>query len=105
VANFLAGNIEKFTLGGVGSNFANTGPGGNEPVGLAFDSAGNLYSANEGNNTIEEFTSGGVGSDFANTGFVEPEFIAIEPAREPSTIALLGLSLPALFVIRRKFKK
>jgi sugar lactone lactonase YvrE len=57
-----------------GSNlgtFASTGL--DHPTGLAFDSAGNLYVANSGNDTIEKFTaSGGIlsttGSVFASTG-------------------------------------
>jgi sugar lactone lactonase YvrE len=46
------------------TTFASTGL--SQPQGLAFDSAGNLYVANAGNNTIEEFTPGGVGSVFAS---------------------------------------
>ena len=33
-------HIEQFTTGGVGSSFANTGI---SPIGVAFDTAGNLY--------------------------------------------------------------
>ena len=55
-ANVNANTIERFTPGGVGSVFANTGL--NYPLGLAFDSAGNLYAANLNNNTIEKFTPG-----------------------------------------------
>src|ERR1051326_1622166 len=75
VANFSNNTIEKFTSGGVGSVFANTGLNG--PAGLAFDSAGNLYAANS-NNTIEKFTPGGVGSVFANTGLNSPEGLAFD---------------------------
>jgi sugar lactone lactonase YvrE len=46
--------------------FANTGPVSN--YGLAFDSAGNLYDAQNGTGIIERFTPGGVGTVFA-TGF------------------------------------
>ena len=56
MANYGANTIEKFTPGGVGSVFATTGLNG--PIGLAFDSAGNLYAANASNNTIEKFTPG-----------------------------------------------
>ena len=48
VANGTNNTIEQFTPGGVGSVFANTGL--SAPQGLAFDSAGNLYAANVGNN-------------------------------------------------------
>ena len=52
-------HIDQFTSGGVRSVFANTVVSGAQ--GLAFDTAGNLYVANSGNNTIEEFTPGGFG--------------------------------------------
>ena len=70
--------IKKFTSGGIGSVFANTGL--NEPFGLAFDSAGNLYAANGGNNTIEKFTQGGVGSVLAKTGMLVPSGVAFDSA-------------------------
>jgi len=71
VAN--AGNhvIEKFTQGGAGSFFADTG-GGTSPTGLAFDGAGNLFVSTFTADTIQKFTAGGTGSPFvttaANTG-------------------------------------
>ena len=52
VANEDSNTIGKFTSSAVGSVFANTGL--NQPFGLAFDSAGNLYAANYGGNTIEK---------------------------------------------------
>jgi DNA-binding beta-propeller fold protein YncE len=58
VANTGNNTIVKFTSGGVASVFANSGL--DNPVGLAFDSAGNLYVANAGNsNTIMKFTPSG----------------------------------------------
>jgi hypothetical protein len=51
----------------------------NQPFGLAFDSAGNLYAANYGNNTIQKFTMAGFGSRFANTGLSFPNWIAMRP--------------------------
>jgi hypothetical protein len=47
---------------------------------LAFDKAGNLYVANEGNNTIERFTPDGTGAVFANSGLNEPMFLAFDGA-------------------------
>ena len=58
VSNYLANSIEKFSTDGVASVFATTGL--SHPHGLAFDTAGNLFAANE-QNTIEKFTPGGVG--------------------------------------------
>ena len=60
MANSLNNTIGEFTPDGVGSIFARNGV--NDPIGLAFDSAGNLYAANAGDNTIEKFTTAGVGS-------------------------------------------
>jgi sugar lactone lactonase YvrE len=76
-------SIEKFTPGGVASAFA-TDPGNgsvlNRPWGIAFDSAGNLYVANDDSNTIEKFTPGGVGSVFASTGLNSPQGLAFDSA-------------------------
>ena len=58
------------------TTFARTGL--NSPYGLAFDSGGNLYAANNGNGTIEKFTPGGVGSVFASG--VTPYGLAIDSA-------------------------
>ena len=49
-------------------------------MGLAFDSAGNLYAANRGNNTIEKFTPGGTASVFARTGLSAPYGLAFDSA-------------------------
>jgi DNA-binding beta-propeller fold protein YncE len=48
------------------------------PVGLAFDSQGNLYAANQNNNTIEKFGTNGVGSVFASSGLASPQFMAFD---------------------------
>ena len=52
------GEIFKFSWDGGQSIFAS---GLYKPWDMAFDSAGNLYTANVSNNTIEEFTPGGLG--------------------------------------------
>ena len=76
----LANNrIEKITSAGTGSVFASTGL--STPRGLAFDSVGNLYAANDGSNTIEKFTLGGVGSVFAS-GLNGPAGLAFGVAGE-----------------------
>ena len=56
--------IMKYTLGGVGSVFANTGL--DYPTGLAFDGAGNLFAADTRHNRVVKFTPGGVGSVFVS---------------------------------------
>ena len=50
------------------------------PRDLAFDSAGNLYVSNGGNNTIKKFTPDGVGSVFASTGLYNPMGLAFDNA-------------------------
>src|SRR5205823_5893320 len=67
-----------YTPAGVGSVF--TGSGLNAPLGIAFDSAGNLYAANYSSNAIEKFTPGGVASFFANTGLNGPAGLAFDSA-------------------------
>jgi DNA-binding beta-propeller fold protein YncE len=78
VANASTSTLERFTSGGVGSLFANTGLNG--PIGLAFDSGGNLYAANSGDNTIQKFTPGGAGSLFAISGLSQPWGLAFDSA-------------------------
>jgi DNA-binding beta-propeller fold protein YncE len=55
--------IEKFNSAGQGSFFASSL---NAPLGLAFDSSGNLYAALDGSSEIEKFNSAGQGSVFAS---------------------------------------
>jgi sugar lactone lactonase YvrE len=68
----------KFAPGGAGSVFASTGLYG--PIGLAFDHAGNLYAANDDNNTIERFTPDGTGWFFASTGANSAYGLAVDGA-------------------------
>ncbi|MSU58287.1 MAG: hypothetical protein EXS35_08920 [Pedosphaera sp.] len=49
------------------------------PIGLAFDSAGTLYVANEGNNTVSKVTTNGTVSTFAS-GFSNPRALAFDSA-------------------------
>lgn len=50
------------------------------PWALAFDSADNLFVANEWNNTISKFTPSGTGSIFASNGLNEPFGLAFDSA-------------------------
>ena len=74
------GSIEKFTTNGTPSLFVSDPGDGSvlfSPIGLAFDSAGNLYVANSG--TIEEFDRNGTGSVFAS-GLDGPAGIVTHPS-------------------------
>ncbi len=53
--------------------------GFSDPQGLAFDAAGNLYVANDGNNTVSKVTPAGVVSTFAS-GFNGPDGLAFDAA-------------------------
>ena len=77
-ANSGNNTIEKFTTGGVGTQFASIGL--NQPTGLAFDSAGNLYAANNGDSTITEFPASGGALIFASTGLNGPAGLAFDSA-------------------------
>jgi len=80
VANSGNNTIVKLAPDGIGTVFGSSGL--NQPVGLAFDSEGNLYAANAGNRTIARFTPGGVGSVFASFvgNQLRPEGLAFDPA-------------------------
>lgn len=65
VSNYTSGTIEKFTPDGVGSLFATA----NGPSGMAFDSAGNLFTSQR-NRTIQKLTPAGVGTQFADFFFL-----------------------------------
>jgi streptogramin lyase len=72
-------NVTKFDAGGNPTVFATTGIG--IPSGLAFDSAGNLYVANETGNAIRKFSPAGVDlGNFATTGLNGPEGLAFDSA-------------------------
>ncbi len=82
----------------------------NTPVGLAFDTSGNLYAANNGNNTISKFNSSGTFLTSWSTGLASPpRFLAFKPVTvpEPSTYALAAIatSVMAYLARRRKARK
>ena len=68
--------MSKVTPAGVVSPFAS---GFNHPDGLAFDAAGNLYVANDGDGTVSKVTPAGVVSPFAS-GFNGPDALAFDAA-------------------------
>lgn len=79
VADRLNHRIRKITPSGLTSTFAGSGEAGflddtstaaqfENPNGLAFDSAGNLYVADEANHCIRKITPAGVVSTFAGSG-------------------------------------
>lgn len=79
VANYGISAIKTFdlTTGNALADFAGTSDGLLNPVGIAFDDAGNLFVANAGNNSVMKFTAAHVGSTFSSIFNQSPEFIAI----------------------------
>ena len=78
--SYAAGNtVEKFdTLSGVGTVFATNGL--NSPVGLAFDSAGNLYVGKYNSDIVEKFDTNGNSSVFTTTGLSAPLGLTFDSA-------------------------
>ena len=74
--SIYSGNIYEFTPSGAQSTFAS---GLNQPSGLAFDSAGNLFETDYGSGNIYEFTPSGVQSTFAS-GLNGPQGLAFDSA-------------------------
>jgi len=77
----------------------------NQPEGLAFNSAGDLFVANQLGNDIIEFTPGGVGSIFAS-GLANPIALAFQgetlPVPEPSALGLLAFGVFGITLLRRR---
>jgi hypothetical protein len=78
-----------------------------EPYGLAFNSAGDLFAAAWGSGNITEITPGGVQSTFAS-GLDYPTGLAFQgetlPVPEPSALGLLAGGATALLVCSRRHK-
>jgi hypothetical protein len=76
VVDDLSGNIYEYSVGGIRSTFAS---GLSNPVGLAIDSAGDVFEADYGSSSINEFAPGGVKTTFA-TGLPLPFSLAFNNA-------------------------
>jgi sugar lactone lactonase YvrE len=77
VSNNWGWTIARYTADGAGSVFAALG-GMNGPQGLAFDSEGQLYVANEGNSTVTRLSPEGQPILFADKGLSHPTGMAID---------------------------
>jgi hypothetical protein len=95
VTNSAFNSIQRFTGDGDASIFASDGM--NLPLGLAFDSTGNLYAANNSSNTIEKFTIDGMGSVFASGAalnfYSNPAGLAFDSAGNLYTGSSSGASI------------
>jgi len=95
IRKITAGGVVETLAGTVGvtgaTNATGTAASFNMPVGIAVDSAGNLYVADKGNNMIRKITSGGVVTTLAGSGafgfangtgtaavFLDPDGVAVD---------------------------
>jgi hypothetical protein len=76
VADSGSGNIYQFTPGGARTTFAS---GLNYPVGLAFNSLGDLFETDFLGGTVNKFTTGGAESTFSS-GWAYPQALAFDTA-------------------------
>lgn len=79
VANYGISSIKTFDLanGNALPDFATGSDGLLNPVGIAFDSAGNLFVANAGNTSVLKFTAAHISTVFSSIFNQSPDFIAI----------------------------
>ena len=102
VSDYISsGTIYEFTPGGAQSTYVSGLP---YTEGLAFDSAGNLFEADQNSGNIYELTPRGRQSTFAS-GLPAPAELAFQgeplPMPEPSALGLLAVGVTALLVRRR----
>jgi hypothetical protein len=101
VASQSGNNIIEIPQVGLRRTFAS---GLDDPNGLAFDSAGDLFEADLDSGNIYEFTVSPVEKKkigFAS-GLDEPVGLAFQPAPEPPAFGLLAIGVTALLFRRRR---
>jgi hypothetical protein len=70
-------------------------------MGLAFNSAGDLFEADYFSGKINKFTPSGTESTFAS-GLSGPVALAFEPVPEPSALGLLAVGTFGITLLRRR---
>ncbi|MGA9778081.1 MAG: SMP-30/gluconolactonase/LRE family protein [Verrucomicrobiia bacterium] len=92
-----SGSVTEYTPAGAQTTIVS---GLDYPRSLVFNSAGDLFVANSGDNNIIEITQGGAQSMFAS-GLDYPDGLAFQPVPEPSALGLLAVGATALLARRR----
>jgi len=77
-ASSSANKIVKISTNGASSFFSVTGQALKYPAGLGFDGAGNLYVANNGNNSVLRIGTNGVATTFASSFLNKPFGLAVD---------------------------
>jgi hypothetical protein len=96
VANYQSGTIGEYTTSGTTVNPALFSTGPDNPYGLAL-SGSDLYVTNIFNNDVGEYTtSGGTVDPSLLSGIITPFGIAAVQVPEPTSLALIGVSLVSL---------
>jgi len=104
VSLFNTNSIWRIDATGNATLFVDGTAGLDGPVGLAFDTGGNLYAANNLGNTITRLTPSGSASLFA-AGFRAPYSLAFVPIPEPATLTTTAAAAVTLLVVRSRRRR
>ncbi len=102
VSSFNGSVIDEFSTSG--SYLGDFATGLSGPAGIAADGAGDIYEVDRNTQTINELNSSGTIVNSYSTPSILPTYVAVQPAPEPSMIAMAGVGGLALLGLRFRRK-